>query len=553
MAIVLNTVSEQGDVLIIQVETPILGIVLLSSFLDNVEGESATKYFNKQFRYSLDGITYSNWQDLTNENILGIQIEPTNLFRVEYRYERIGTDNTGLLTFNEVTLNGQFQAISNPDLYDRSIFAQFFDFWDPEVLTWALNVLEKIYRGIIPKYIERGQNDNSNWEDRDFIDFWMAITHYFAIFVRYIRLFENIGTNKALLLQYLENHDLYICNEISESDLIYLMNNLFDEIRQRGTIQIALSKEEIEESSSSLILENQAKQIDGELLRLICKKNTDEFIFCPVESWKVGWFLNQSSPMYKGINAAYNAIKGYEKSEDFIDLNKYPLVYSQYCSTKTDGSKKVLSIDQVPNGIISGISADILNDFKVIVDPSMDYEITFWMKQDVISTQQGLDFAIKALDSNGNQINMQEINLGNSRNYFANKINLNQVDKWYFVRGIIYHKDADLLSIEESQLDLFRGSVVSNHLRFSSNNITYIIPTLALNNESGVNSNEYLIWDFKIRPLKFKQEVCGFLGIKNLTYSWLKNNSNSFSNDQITDIMKRKLMPYNQTIINEFL
>jgi hypothetical protein len=45
---------------------------------------------------------------------------------VEYRYERVGSDTTGLLAFNEVTLNGQFEPLSNPSLYSKSIFAQFF-------------------------------------------------------------------------------------------------------------------------------------------------------------------------------------------------------------------------------------------------------------------------------------------------------------------------------------------------------------------------------------------------------------------------------------------
>lgn len=370
MAIVQNTVSEIGDVLQINVETPILGIVLLSSFIDNVIGESENKYFEKIFRYSLDGITFSEWVFLTNENIEKIEINPTNIFIVQYKYIRSGSDTTGLLEFNEVTLNGTFEPLYNPDLYSHSIFAQFFDFWDVEVLTWALNVLEKIYRGIVPKYIERGQNDNSNWTDKDFIDFWMSITHYFAIFVRYVRLFENIQSNKILLLQYLRSHDLYVCDDIDDVDLIYLMNNLFDEIRQRGTIQIALPKEIIDESDSdsSSSLETQAKQVNGELLRLICKKTTDEFIFCPVESWKVGWFIDQSSPMYKGINAAFNAIKSYEKSQGIIDISKYPIINSQYFDLINEIDKNgVLKISNVDSGQVSGIGIDDIDFYNISV------------------------------------------------------------------------------------------------------------------------------------------------------------------------------------------
>jgi hypothetical protein len=330
MAVVNNVVTEIGDVLQINVDVPILGLVTLASFIDQTIGTTSNRYFNKKFRYSVDGITFSEWLELTNENLQSVVVEPTNTFLLQYFYERSGSDNTGTLEFDEVTLQGTFEALPVPDLYSRSIFAQFFDFYNPCSLGWALNVLEKLYKGIVPKYIERGQNDNQNWEDQDFISFWKSITHFFALFVCYSRLFENIESNDIILDAYLKSHDLIINDDISNTDAIYLMNNLFDEVRQRGTIQIALEKDNSDESSSSFLNEY-VKQVDGELLRLINKK-IDEFIFCPMEPEKVGWTIDQSSPLYLGINNAFNAIKWYEKSQGIVDLSKYPLINSQYMS-----------------------------------------------------------------------------------------------------------------------------------------------------------------------------------------------------------------------------
>src|SRR5271157_965527 len=154
--IINNTVSAVGDILVITTETPILGLLILSSFIDSTEGETSNKYFNKIFRYSVDGINYSDWLLLTNANLLGIEIEPTNAFMIQYQYQRVGTDLTGLLQFNEVTIQGEFEELPTPDIYSRSIFAQFFTYYNICSLNWSLNVLAKIYnKGLIPKYITR--------------------------------------------------------------------------------------------------------------------------------------------------------------------------------------------------------------------------------------------------------------------------------------------------------------------------------------------------------------------------------------------------------------
>lgn len=552
MAIVQNKATEIGDVLIIQVEVPILGLVFLSSYIDQTVGETAVRYFNKKFRYSVDGITFSDWLDLTNENIQLVDVEPTNTFRIEYRYQRTGSDITGDLQFNEVTVSGEYQALVNPEVYNRSIFSSFFDFYDIDLLNWALNVLEKIYKSIVPKYIERGVNDNINWEDKDFIDFWRSVTHFFAILVRFARLFENISSNKTLLLEYLRSHDLYVCDETDLVDLIYIMNNIFDEIRQRGTIQISLSKNQIDDSSdisfsdssSSLSTVSVSKEVNGELLRLICYKTTDEFIFAPIQY--IGWIVDKCSPLYRGTNFAYSLIKGYELSQDFNDLSKYPINDLNYCTLKNNDSKMVLSIDGVPNGLDIGLKSSLLT-FPIIVDSSIAYEITFWIKQ--VNIEDTLTFGCNAFDKDGNQINLQSIVTGLNENKFFSEKGLNINNQWYFVRGIIFNKDQDLLTSSQALLDLGFGQ----HLRFNNlENITYICPQLYIENNTGLTSNEVLIWDFKIRPLKYDFEV-GFVGLKNLLVTWMKNNSGKYTNDEVTNIMYQKLIPYNFALINNFI
>ena len=177
MAIIENRSSEIGDVIVIKTNVPIIGLLALSGFIDSTTGEvSPTKLFYKRFRYSVDGINYSLWLDLTISNVSAVVVDPTNTFYIEYTYTREGTDPTGDIAFNYVQVDGTYQTGVCPDIFINSIFYQFFSCGDLDVLRWCVNVLEKIYeKGIVPTYIERGVNSNLNWVDRDYLDFWRTI------------------------------------------------------------------------------------------------------------------------------------------------------------------------------------------------------------------------------------------------------------------------------------------------------------------------------------------------------------------------------------------
>src|ERR1035438_7962466 len=106
--IIKNQSSEIGDVLFIKTDTPLIGLIALYSFVDETVGEYTDRSFKKTFRYSVDGINYTQYVDLTNDNIAGVQVQANDTFYAQYRYERIGLDSTGVLEFDSVTLNGEF-------------------------------------------------------------------------------------------------------------------------------------------------------------------------------------------------------------------------------------------------------------------------------------------------------------------------------------------------------------------------------------------------------------------------------------------------------------
>lgn len=111
MAVVENRATEDGDIITIKTDVPVVGIVALTTFADTTENESGSIYFEKTFRYSINaGLTYTDWIELTTVNVQNIVIERINYFIVEYRYRRVGI-GTPDIAFDDITLSGTINQI----------------------------------------------------------------------------------------------------------------------------------------------------------------------------------------------------------------------------------------------------------------------------------------------------------------------------------------------------------------------------------------------------------------------------------------------------------
>jgi hypothetical protein len=182
---------------------------------------------------------------------------------------------------------------------------------------------------------------------------------------------------------------------------------------------------------------------------------------------------------------------------------------------------------------------------KILIDSSLDYEVTFLVKG---TANTLFTFGIIGFDQNNIQVDLIDVVSLSNENLFFQREQLPIADQWYFIRGIIYNKDQIQLSADNGRMECGLG----NNLRLSLTH-KYIVPYIVLDNATGGVSGDLYVWDVKIRPLKFESSICGFVGLKSLIYTWMQNNSSQFSDEQVEDIMKRKLLPYNETLINEFL
>lgn len=547
MALSGNALSEIGDSIIFQMQVPITGLSSITGYTENVGGTTATRFFDREFRYSLDGgLNWTNYQGMSAATLAAVPVMPNYDVMFEYKYTRAGTDPSGVLVFNDVTIQGVYQNSPCADIFQNSIFAYFnLSCNSDEVKLWCVNVLNKLYKpGIVSKSLIREVNQNQNEEDRDYIDFWRAITCYFALIVVYARQFEKFQTNQSLLLKYLRSRDLYACEQQSLADLNYLMRNYYDEMRQRGTFQIATKKGTILHGTTT-------KPVDGELLRLICYNSLcDEFLFAVQEFDSAGWVVNRWSPLWQGVTHQAQLTKLYETSADFVDLTKYPLINAANCSIVTDGTKSVLSINGVANGAKAGIGFTTPDFTKATnVSPEIPYEISFYIKQ--VNANTPFSVRLYGYDSSNNPQSIREVKssaLMPVTNDAIVQATMTDSTQYQHVRVVVYPRTHAYNPAD----DIDTPTIGVGQNLMLTDNVCKIIPEIVLDNNTGAVSGEIRIWDMKFAPLSTPYST-GFVGVSKLIQTWMKNNNGSINSDQLLEIMKYKLLPMGSAIKNNAL
>lgn len=498
---------------------PVVGLTGISSYTDVTVGVTGTRLFIKEFKYTTDGVNYSDWLMLDNTNLLAIVVQPTDTFLIKYRYTRSGTDTTGVLQWDGTTLITTSTTLPEPSIYANSVFAEHFTHLDSSVLQWAINVLDKVYRpGIVAEYIVRDYDPVS---DEDYIKFWRSITIFFSYFVHLMRSFENFRQDANLAAKFIENNGGYLCGDETLDQLLYIIDNHLRIRAQRGS-QAAIDRSPL--------------TVDGEMLRLMCQSVDDFFLLANCTSKYNSWNVSNSSPCYRGSLSRTDLNLSYEDSQDILDKNLYPLLQSTYSSVVVDGAKSALKINTVPASQIAGIGASTLSK-AILIDPHLDFEITFYVRQPTLAST--LTFGIISFDIDGNVINNQSIVSGLNSNYFFTRKSLNRNDKYYFVRGIVYNYLETLLSATQAQLNIGFGEC----LRFN-HRAHKIIPYIVLDNSLGGGvSTDINLWNVKVAPLSNKYSRC-FLNNKNFIDIIAHNNNKHYTDDQIDLILRDKFIPH---------
>jgi len=525
MAVIENTSTEIGDIFLINASFPIMGLTSILGFTEDTVGEQANRFFKKEFRFSLDGVVYSNYFDLTVGALTAIITDPKKPFYIDYRYTRQGLNPNGVLEFNFVQINGNYTTIIPGNSFNNSIFSQFLTPYDTDVLAWSRSVLEKAHvksGNTVPKNIDR---------DGDFIDFWRAVTTYFAFIVIYARSFRDFDFDDTLIREYLSQRDLFVRKDENYVNLLNILNGYYNEIRKRGTIEIIKTQAD-------------GNVVDGELLRLIEVEECDEFLFSLTKQNEIGWWIDSASPNYRGIIPQKYINKSYEDSVAVEDINLYPILGTVV--VVDDGGTDVLAIDGSLNGTLNGIGANYKNlnvedvDFNkvIIVSPNVDYRLSFEVKQ--IDVQDNLTFGVLCFDINNNIHITFSIVDGSNKNVFFERQGLNKNNFYYTIEGFLFNINEPLRPSEGGVPTIGTGQ----YLKFSTDQICKVLPFILVDNEISFPGNTTAhVFDFKMTPLATDYGT-GFIQNQNLIRIWMKNNS-KFSDIELEDNIRKKLIPYN--------
>lgn len=517
MAIIENRVTEEGDVLIIRTNTPILGLISLSQFVDLTANESETDYFSKEFRYSQDGgLTWSEWIELTNTNLGLVDVSKYDSFVIEYRYTRVGNVPEVELEFENILVSGEIETLPYP-IFNKTVFKQFFEVNDINVFGWALNVLEKIYEkgNILPDFYERGIN-RVNLDDEDFIAYWNSITHLFAIIVYYSRQFHNFQTNEILLNAFLDSRDLILPLDRDIEDILYIYENHIQEYRNRGTINILNRK-----SSEA--------DVDGELVRLLNVGEFEELQFALFNNYDTGWCVGKSSPGWKYSENIIGLNKSYERTNKVLDLSKYPLVGSGSITLSNDKMK--LSAASGECGIKYGSD----ESFKILVSQDLDYEISFRVN----SAGAPLNFGVKSWGSTGTELVPSNVETDVDSNYFLSSYSVVKEGVDYFIRAILFNRNSNNII---SKVNNGGGDNL-----IMKPNTCFIAPIITV---TGDGSDTYIDM-IKIRPLKLNFSR-GQLGMRQIVYVQAQNNSN-LDEIELKKTVIEKLIPYKCFLKTNFI
>lgn len=504
---IVNKIRVEGNSIFIK-SNPITGLLALTSFTDNSSGESEGRSFTKTFRYSKNGVIFSDWYPLTVSNITTLDVNSKDILVIELQYKKNPVGEP-LLTVSSATIDTTDSIQIESEIFKNSMFYQFFGSNSIEVLNWMINVLDKLFqKGLLPNYIDRYNDDGS---PDDFLEFWGSVCKFFAFYVVYARKYQKFYESEILLAEFLEQRGLKTTPENTLEQLQELMEKYNREVSKRGTKHI------VDKTTEGI-------SFDGEFLRLINYDYTiDEFVFNVNKSEHFGWTLDKSSPLYRGLTIHDNANKFYEQSEQPVDISIYPVI-----GTVTIAEDETIGKDVFNISANSGIGQLVGNptDFAIPVDEFMDYEFSFFIKK---GDGDDLTVGFNALDQDQESINLLSRSTGLTLNNFLVNKNILRSDKYVYCRFFLYNKLKPVYSYDGVNLKMV-------------DNVHYIIPKITIG--AGGSAKVYNV---RLVPMALPYSK-GFIQVNNFIDSILKNRNNQFDIFDLTRYVKKYLIPYSSHI-----
>jgi hypothetical protein len=535
--IVNKTTKYIGQYVEFSYETPLRGLVSITSFVDGITGQTGTRLFNKEFSYTLDGVKFSKYEPLTLgalQAIAGGTIPIESDFILKFRYTRAGSDTLGNLTVDSMVINGTYSMAYLQILDLANTIFQDIGFTDEYWNKVWVNLLKKLYgKGIVANYVERGDNK----EDADYITYWKIIAYYYAFTIALVdEKISKITEKIPDLSEFLIERGAYAYTDNTIVTLNLVANYIFDQIRRRATKGIIY----IDGTPQAPV----TNPNHGELLKLVGFKINDEFLFEYVKQLN-GWYLDVNSPDYHGLYGHKQLNKWYDEGEA-VDLSKLTLT-GTVLNLTFFGRTNMMWM-QPSSTAESG-------DIKVA--DTLGYELTFWIKTAINNVDiNTLTLTISTTTALGSPVDTESILSGSvTGTILSAYTNSNQGNAiFYFIRAKIYPKGTALIASPDSQTNVNTGV----NLRFKDG-----AERMKIKFACGAGAGAMAISDIKLYPLyQFKNNVS--LDAGDMSRVWLKNRNFELSSkinpikgmsvEEYLDIKIREtLLPFSSTLITEIL
>ena len=90
-------------------------------FTANISGETNYVYYDKEFRYSSDGILWSDYKELTNDNLSNITVYDGKIY-LQYRFTQVGNGNLSINSISlDVDYNGVVESVIPECFWNNSV------------------------------------------------------------------------------------------------------------------------------------------------------------------------------------------------------------------------------------------------------------------------------------------------------------------------------------------------------------------------------------------------------------------------------------------------
>ena len=199
------------------------------------------------------------------------------------------------------------------------------------------------------------------------------------------------------------------------------------------------------------------------------------------------------------------------------------------------GQGRVMQIE--PGSGFGFESVEISKKWFMKVDPFIDYEISFWFKQDVVTPC--LFLRVHAFDCGDNELDTYNITNGAVENTFVGYDQvIVEAENWYFARYILYGANENI----QFGLQPYTSLSVGKNLKMNKKT-SQILVDLATFLTDEFNT-KILMYNFKVKPLRTPFSR-GHVQGSDLLVNWRKNNSEKFTEKQVDDLATDFLFPYN--------